>query len=144
MQIAFTGYELRLFRRQSQANLVDAALALPVDESWVRKEILELGAPTGVAEARVGQRVQKSGRSSGVTWGEIVAVDASLVVNMGEVGEAHFEDQLVATNMSQPGDSGSLVLDEYNRAVGLLLAGSTKATEISRMENVLRLLDISL
>jgi hypothetical protein len=115
-----------------------------VDESWVRKEILELGAPTGVAEARVGQRVQKSGRSSGVTWGEIVAVDASLVVNMGEVGEAHFEDQLVATNMSQPGDSGSLVLDEYNRAVGLLFAGSTKATVINRMENVLRLLDISL
>ena len=76
LQIAFPGYELRLFRRQSQANLVDAALALPVDESWVRKEILELGAPTGVAEARVGQRVQKSGRSSGVTWGEIVAVDA--------------------------------------------------------------------
>jgi hypothetical protein len=144
LQIAFPGYELRLFRRQSQANLVDAALALPVDESWVRKEILELGAPTGVAEARVGQRVQKSGRSSGVTWGEIVAVDASLVVNMGEVGEAHFEDQLVATNMSQPGDSGSLVLDEYNRAVGLLFAGSTKATVINRMENVLRLLDISL
>ncbi len=144
LQMAFPGYELRLFRRQSEPNLIDAALALPVEEDWVRKEIMELGAPTGVAEAKVGQRVQKSGRSSGLTRGEIVAVDASLVVNMGEVGEARFEDQLVATNMSQPGDSGSLVLDEKNRAVGLLFAGSSKATVINRMENIMRLLDISL
>jgi hypothetical protein len=142
LQFIFPSYELRLFRKQTGANLVDAALALPLEEGWIRKEILEVGAPTGVAEAKVGQRVRKSGRSSGVTWGEIVAVDASL--NMGEEGEARFEDQLIATNMSQPGDSGSLVLDEHNRAVGLLFAGSAKATVINRIENVLRVLDISL
>ena len=38
--------------------------------------------------------------------------------------------------MSEAGDSGSLILDEKNKAVGLLFAGSSKATICNEITNV--------
>jgi hypothetical protein len=53
-------------------------------------------------------------------------------------------DQIVTSNISQGGDSGSLVLDENNNAVGLLFAGSDKATIFNRIQNVFRELKVEL
>ena len=57
---------------------------------------------------------------------------------------ALFRGQILTTNMSQGGDSGSLVLDMKARAVGLLFAGSEQVTIINPINEVLRLLDIEL
>jgi len=46
--------------------------------------------------------------------------------------------------MSSPGDSGSLVLNGQNQAVGLLFAGSDRATVCNRIQNVLGLLGVAL
>lgn len=50
----------------------------------------------------------------------------------------------MAGAMSQGGDSGSAVLDENNRLVGLLFAGSDNSTIINRIEHVFSALDVSL
>jgi len=50
----------------------------------------------------------------------------------------------VADLQSAGGDSGSLVLDEENRAVGLLFAGSEKYTIINQINHVLDQLGVSL
>lgn len=42
----------------------------------------------------------------------------------------------------QGGDSGSLVVDEQNRAVGLLFAAQDGLAVINRIEHVVRLLNI--
>lgn len=137
-------YSVRLSRSTTVENLVDAAVARPVSDSVITDSILEIGVPRGLASPFLGMKVQKNGRTSGLTTGEIMVVGATLRISMGDVGEAMFSDQIVTTPMGQPGDSGSLVLDEQKRAVGLLSAGSEKATVCSLISNVLNLLAVSL
>ena len=112
-----------------QANQVDGALARPVSSDMVADEILELGAVTGEREAELGMEVKKSGRTTGLTTGTVQLLDASVQVGYGGEKIALFTNQILTTNMSQGGDSGSLLVDaEGNRAVGLLFAGSDQVT----------------
>ena len=57
-------------------------------------------------------------------------------VNYGRSRIARFVRQIVTTDMSAGGDSGSLVLDQADRAVGLLFAGSSRATILNPIQLV--------
>lgn len=129
-------YHLKIFSVNSQPNLIDAAVAKPLTTDAISPEILEIGVPQGVAEVDVGDKVVKSGRTSGVNWGNVKVVQATIKVSMGDIGDAVFTDQIVTTKMAQPGDSGSLVLNEKRQACGLLSAGSDTVSVMSRIKNV--------
>jgi hypothetical protein len=137
-------YHMKFFRVSAIENMVDAAVARPTSETVVMPEIIGIGIPAGVSHAQIGARLQKSGRTSGLTAGEVMVIGATLQVMMGDLGFATFHDQIVTSAMAEPGDSGSLVLDESRKAVGLLGAGSDKATILSSIQNVLDLLDVDL
>ena len=125
-------------------NLVDAALARPAEEGSLRDDVLEIGVIGGVSPARLGMGVRKFGRTTGLTQGVIQVMDATLTVMYGDLG-ARFDGQLVATAMSEPGDSGSLVVaDDALLAVGLLFAGSNQATIFNPMQAVLETLEVTL
>ena len=128
---------------KKEANLVDAALARPKNVSLVKPEIMLIGSPQGVAKAKLGMPIQKSGRTTGYTTGKVKDISASVKVNYDNQ-TALFRGQILTTNMSQGGDSGSLVLDMKARAVGLLFAGSEQVTILNPINEVLRLLDIEL
>ena len=137
-------YEVKLFKRASGVNLVDAATAKPVNKNWVTGDIVGIGAPKGVAEAAVGDKVRKSGRTSGLNSGTVKVVQATIKVGMGDAGDATFSDQVVTTHIAQPGDSGSLVVNEKGEAVGLLSAGSDSVSIFGRMKNVCDALSVRL
>jgi len=143
LRLLWPRYELRLLRRAEEDNLVDAALVKPVSPDAIRDTIVGIGRVRGTAEAFVGMKVMKSGRTSGVTYGEVLALGATLNVGLGGGVIARFADQIVTTAMAEPGDSGSLVLDERRRAVGLLFAGSDKATLCNRIQAVCEALRVS-
>lgn len=125
-------------------NLVDAAIAQPTQDQDLLDEIYEIGAIKGTIPAELGMNVRKSGRTTGLTTGQIVVLDATVKVQYGSK-TAQFEDQIVSTAMSQPGDSGSLlVAGEALLAVGLLFAGSDQATIYNPIEAVLDCLDVEL
>lgn len=109
-------------------NAVDAAIAeVPFDT--VDRSIYWSGYPTTAAvSAKVGSLVKKTGRTTHFTTGRVTAVNATINVNYGGGRIARFCNQIVTTDMSAGGDSGSLVLDWQNRPVGLLFAGSSSAT----------------
>jgi len=112
-----------------QANQVDGALAKPASTDLVSNEILEIGSVTGDREAELGMEVKKSGRTTGLTAGTVQLLDASVQVGYGGGRTALFTNQILTANMSQGGDSGSLLVDgEGNKAVGLLFAGSDEVT----------------
>ena len=119
----------------SPRNFVDAAIARPIRDDLVTDSILQLDRTPGIAEAGVGTPVRKSGRTTGVTDGKILATDATVEVDYDRY-VATFTDQLVAGPMSQGGDSGSLVVDVQGRTVGLLFAGSETTTVFSRASRV--------
>jgi hypothetical protein len=125
-------------------NLVDAAIARPLQEEDVLPEILNIGSIQGMTTAELGMAIKKMGRTTGFTEGQIQQVDVSVNVQYGGGRIGRFTDQLMAGPMSQGGDSGSAVLDDQNRLLGLLFAGSEQTTIINRIQHVFDALDLSL
>jgi hypothetical protein len=121
---------------QQTTNLVDAATARPLAPDDVKDEILGVGTIQGTVPGTLGLRIRKSGRTTGLTTGEILQIDVTVDVEYGAGRLARFTDQIMAGPMSQGGDSGSAVLDEQNRLTGLLFAGSDNSTLINRIEHV--------
>ncbi|MBD8870182.1 trypsin-like peptidase domain-containing protein [Nocardioides sp. MJB4] len=109
-------------------NYVDAAVAeVPFDQ--IDRDIYWNGYPRSAAKAAdVGMLLKKTGRTTSFTTGRVTAVGATVNVNYGGGRIAKFCNQIVTTDMSDGGDSGSLVLDTDNNPVGLLFAGSSVAT----------------
>lgn len=144
LRVAFPGHEMRLRRKTDGENKLDAAVAALINPADAVPDILGLGAPGDPVEAEPGLKVIKSGRTTGVSTGEVRVVGATVRVGLGEVGSAVFTDQIVTTAMAQPGDSGSLVLTEDGlHPVGLLCAGSSLATIHNRIQNVLEILKLT-
>jgi hypothetical protein len=125
-----------------QVNQVDGALAKPTSPDVVKNEILEIGVVTEDTEAELGMAVRKSGRTTGLTTGTVQLLDASVSVDYGGGKTAIFTNQILTTNMSQGGDSGSLLVDGAgSKAVGLLFAGSNTVTihnPIASVKDVLK------
>lgn len=127
-------------------NKVDCAVARPLVSSDITSEILGVGVVSGVAAPVIGLDVQKSGRTTGHTFGVVEAINVALSVNYGGLKVATFIGQAVVTSEGQfsaPGDSGSLVLDMGNQAVGLLFAGGQASTIINPIQDVLSMLSIT-
>jgi len=141
--IAGSEARLRTVSTRVVENLVDAAIARPLTQDMLAEEIIGIGALAGQGMAELGMAIRKSGRTTGVTSGEIVQVHVTADVRMGE-RMARFKDQFMAGAMSQGGDSGSVMLDTEGRAVGLLFAGSDTTTLCNRMEHVCSALQVSL
>lgn len=130
--------------KQAGSNLVDAAIACPVFDKDISDEIMKIGKIEGVKSAILGMKIQKSGRTTGHTHGEVTQVDVTVNVQYGEDKIASFSDQIMAGPMSAGGDSGSAVLTEDNELCGLLFAGSDQVTICNRIENVMELLNVHL
>jgi len=119
-------------------NIMDAALAKPLADNLVSDEILGVGLITGASNAFLGMNVRKSGRTTGLTSGQIIVMSAIIEVSYGDGKTAIFENQIVTSAMSQGGDSGSLLVEEIGvNAVGLLFAGSDEATIHSPIKPIL-------
>ncbi len=126
-------------------NLVDAAVARPINDGDVLDEILNIGVVSGTTEGVLGMQVRKSGRTTGYTTGVITTIEATVSVNYGSGRVATFENQFVAGPMSEGGDSGSLIVAaDSQQAVGLLFAGSTQSTIFNPIQAVLDCLDVEI
>lgn len=141
-----SGHQLEVFQGDQQtANLVDAAVARPLDPSALLDDILEIGQITGTTLPVLGMAVRKSGRTTGLTEGTITVLNTTVEVSYGPGRSARFEDQLVTSPMSQGGDSGSCLVEaDATLAVGLLFAGSDRATIHNPIQSVLESLEVTL
>lgn len=129
---------------QPSSNLVDAAIARPTSGSIYTPTPHELVIATKWAAGEVGMKVKKVGRTTGLTEGEITQTGVTVRVGYGGSRVAIFTDQLMLTNMSAGGDSGSLVVKGNGEtAVGLLFAGSSSSTIASPIKHVLDALDVA-
>lgn len=135
-------YRLKLFKSFAAENLVDCAVALPDKPGLIDQAIMDIGAVRGTGEVKVGDMVKKSGRTTGLTTGKVIAIGASLKVTMENDNEAWFGDQVVTDMRSGPGDSGSLVVSEDHQAVGLLFAGSEQYSIFNRIQNIIDALEV--
>ena len=132
----------------SANNTVDAAIALSsVDMLDKTTPGDGYGIPkNNTLPATIKMKVKKYGRTTGLTSGQIYAVDAT--VNVGyDNGTARFVNQIVITpgTFSAGGDSGSLIVADGkgksaaddNKPVGLLFAGNSLYTIANPIDAVL-------
>jgi hypothetical protein len=93
----------------------------------------------GWTTVSTGDIVRKSGRTTGVTTGEVLYDDAKVEVSYGSKS-TYFDDVIVVAqsnySFAQPGDSGSAV-DKDGQFVGLLFAGSANAAVICKAEHII-------
>jgi hypothetical protein len=129
-------------------NAIDAALARPLDQAMFADEIRQIGVVNETKTPTIGMAVRKYGRTTEFTTGTINLLNATVDIAYSTLqGQrtARFTGQVIASAMSQGGDSGSLVVDAVeNKAVGLLFAGSTLATIFTPIDVVLNTLNITL
>jgi hypothetical protein len=131
-------------------NLVDAAIGQVVkDMVDSTGAILGIGTISSDTVApTVGMKVKKAGRTSGVTTGKILSVNATVNVQYqqgcgeGLIVTAKFVDQVLVSPGSfvKGGDSGSLIVENVStnpRAVALLFAGGGNAAVGNKIDNVL-------
>lgn len=135
-------YSFKLFE-DGVTNRVDCAVAKPIKEDYIDENILEIGKVKGIREPEIGLEVVKSGRTTGITKGKIKVIDSTVEVTMDDGLKATFEDQIIMEPLSEGGDSGSLVLDKNNKAIGLLFAGSSQATVCNKITFVLEALEVT-
>jgi hypothetical protein len=134
----------RVTKSQAFENKIDAAIARPINPDDIREEILTIGAIAGVGTAELDDNLQKMGRTTGFTLGNVDQIEASVKVNYGANQVALFTGQIIAGAMSAGGDSGSAVLNENKSLVGLLFAGSETTTIINPIEYVFNALNLTL
>ena len=132
------------------ANVADAALAR-VANSAVLSRVAFVGAPLGVRparELRVGETVCKVGRTTGLTFGRVVATGCRCTINYAMTGlgnqAALFDDQILTSAMAGYGDSGSLLFDGARNAVGMLGGGSDTHTVFNPCDLLEELLGIQI
>jgi hypothetical protein len=132
-------------------NSVDAAIAQvragKVDPTGFIIDIGTLSSDT--VTPSLGMAVKKSGRTTGLTHGNITAVNATVDVSFESGKTARFINQIVVGpgNFIAGGDSGSLMVEDVPtnpRAVGLLFAGSSNTAIANPIDNVLNAFGVSM
>jgi len=128
---------------------VDGAIAALLSPSIAVPDIVYIGKPAGTAAAASDMVVHKYGRTSAYQTGRVTSVSADVAINY-ETGYYTFYDQVVVESttsnpFSEPGDSGSLVLERASRnAIGILFAGSPTHTYVNHISDVLSALNVTL
>lgn len=135
---------------------VDAAIAQLIGSSMATNgEIMDIGVPSATTrEPAAGLAVQKSGRTTGHTAGEIGSVNTNVRVQYqqncgsGKKFTVTYTGQIVinSSSFSAGGDSGSLIVtnDTSLNPVGLLFAGSSSTTIANPIDEVLARLSTEL
>jgi len=95
--------------------------------------------PYLLEELEMDQPVQKNGRTTNLTFGTIMVIDATVTVIFADTTQFQFENCIVTNNMSEPGDSGSLILslDDPPRPVGLLFGGNESITIANGLDAII-------
>jgi hypothetical protein len=141
-----------VFNTNLAANYADAAYATVSNGTgFVANTVLNAGnngfdTIRGTGTVAVGDTVYKSGRSTGVTSGQVVATGATVVVYYSQTQWAAFRDQILINNrpmFSAAGDSGSAIY-KNGQFVGLLTAGSDNVTIASKASYVTSSLGIQI
>ena len=131
---------------------VDAALAVIDIPDNASCEIHEIGHIAGVAQGTIGTHVNKRGIGSGRTSGSIVATDQRAPAGYERIspeawplqGQFKIQADSPGTAFSLAGDSGSCIVDDNLRVVGLLVGGSGNDSYATPIQTVIDNLGITI
>jgi len=108
-------------------NDVDCAIALLDDPSGYDPVIQDIGRPVNIADSHIKMQVQKTGRTTQHTSGDVYMKNVSFPITTGVGRGLFFTGMDMMRLPAAPGDSGSAVCGGHDKGdatvVGLLFAG---------------------
>ena len=132
----------------SPVNYMDAAIAKLNSKSLVDKHnlIAKVGSVKGVAAAIENQKIKMVGSTTGLSEGFVATIGATTKEVIYPDGKkAFFKNQNLAALKNAGGDSGSIILNQSNEAIGLFFAGSgPKVAIFTDMKLVLNALKVDM
>jgi hypothetical protein len=132
-----------------EPNHIDAAIAKLWGAHQHKPLIPLIGAVTGYVpkkDIQIGEGVRKFGRTTGYTEGHIFSICLDIWIRYDRTGQsAFFQNQLLIapalptfTKFVYKGDSGSLLVDAKQHAVGLIFGGMAEVPESLKGSNKLK------
>jgi hypothetical protein len=126
-----------------EANHIDAAIAKLWGAHQHKPLIPLIGAVKGYVEKKdinIGEAARKFGRTTGYTEGRVFSIYLDIWIRYDRTGQsAFFQNQFLIepllpkfTKFVAKGDSGSLVVDAQQHAIGLIFAGMAELPEALR------------
>ncbi|NFF61339.1 trypsin-like serine protease [Clostridium botulinum] len=126
-------------------NYADCAIAKVTDKFLISSKIALVGEMEGMSFPRLNQEVKKVGCTTGLTTGTVNTVNATVQIECSGVEkEAIFKEQIITTKMSTEGDSGAILLDKSNKALGLVMSSTDTHSTSNAIAYVLRELKVHL
>nr|WP_321237076.1 trypsin-like serine protease [uncultured Psychroserpens sp.] len=118
-----------IWSSQKHDDILDAAIAEVNDKT---KSCIDIGkycvnnelSFNGIAKAKIGDSIKKFGKTTGLTYGEIKSINCTVNVSKNIKTPKIFRRQILTSNISDYGDSGSVVINQDNDVVGLLTGGN--------------------
>jgi hypothetical protein len=128
---------LKFANETNEPNHIDAAIARLWESHPYKTLIPLIGAVKGYVETKnieIGEPVRKFGRTTGFTQGIVLSIYLDILIRYDRTGKsAFFKDQVLIAPASKAtpkfvakGDSGSLVVDAQQHALGLIFGGVTE------------------
>ncbi|PFZ89263.1 hypothetical protein [Bacillus wiedmannii] len=110
---------------------VDAAISA-IKNREVCPNILNIGKIRGTSLPSLGKKVCKQGRTTKLTYGTVTGLGRTVSIDYGPgIGVVTLKNQITIEpdttknpRFSAAGDSGSVIVDEQNRVIGLLFGGT--------------------
>lgn len=133
-------------------NLIDAAVGELADGVQFVQGYLpfrKLLPPSGIAAARLGDKVYKVGRTTGLTFGEVIDIGAIVGPVPYDPGPCWFRRSITiegdnGSTFSDKGDSGSVIVRTNGEVIGILYAGNGQQTYACPIDEVLGALHCTL
>jgi hypothetical protein len=109
------------------SNHIDAALCRPDNPADASAAVRKVGTLAGTAAGTLNMSVKKSGATTGLTKGYVRLKNLSVIIDYANGSQALFDGQLgiigsSSGNFADQGDSGAVVVDDANAAVGLVMS----------------------
>ncbi len=135
--------ELKFDADIKEPNHIDAAIARLWGACQHKPLIPLIGTVKGYVEKKdieIGEAARKFGRTTGYTEGHVFSIYLDVWIRYDRTGQsAFFQNQFLIepalpnfTKFVAKGDSGSLVVDAEQRAIGLIFAGMSESPEPPR------------
>lgn len=130
-------------KQEIPLNYCDCAIAKVISKSITSPNIALIGKIMGTNIARLNEHVQKVGRTTEYTVGNVMSFGGTIEVEYKK-GYVTLVNQIITNNMAHDGDSGAVLFNFNKQAVGILVAGCNLGTIFSPIQAVLNSLNVSI
>ncbi|KEI01882.1 S1 family peptidase [Clostridium botulinum] len=125
---------------RGEFNYVDAAI-VQTDRSKSSIAIAYVGPIKGTNFTKIGQKVKKVGATTELTTGIVKTKFTVIIIDfLGR--QVTFKNQTTTTKMSDDGDSGSILLNDKNEALGMLMGNNSTISIYNNITDVVQSLEV--